>query len=142
MTMNSVAVADIRDCCSPALAESLSWIMDQIRMLTTVEVTQMEVHSAGSTIVGVGVGAAAEHAVVAAAVAAAAAAVSESAFASIPQAKQAEEEIAIATTGPVDSGPKYSEGKAVAIVVVVAVAAAAAASEAVVGPIHSDSHFD
>jgi len=91
--MNSLAVADIRDCCSPALAEPLSWIMDQIWMLTTVEVAQMEVHSAGSTIVGVEVEAAAEHVVVAAAVA-----VSESVFASIPQAKQAEEEIAIATT--------------------------------------------
>ena len=104
-------------------------------MLTTVEVAQMEVHSAGSTIVGVEVEAAAEHVVVAAAVA-----VSESVFASIPQAKQAEEEIVIATTGPVDSGPTYSEGKAVVVAAVVV--AVAAASEAVVGPIHSDSHFD
>ncbi len=84
-------------------------------------VTRMEAHYAGSTIVGVA--AAAEHA-------------ADSAFASIPRAKQAGEEIAIAATGPVDSGPKHIEGKAVAVV------AAAAASEAAVGPIHSDSHFD
>ncbi len=54
--MDSVDVAaSVRDCCWPALAESLPlpWMMDQIRIFATGEVSQMEVHYAGSTIVGV-----------------------------------------------------------------------------------------
>ena len=101
--------------------------MDQIRILAG-QVMQMEAHSADSTIVGEE--AAAKYFVVAAAL-------PDLAFATILHATQAEEEIVIAVTGPVDSGPKHAEGKAVVVV-----AAAAAASEAAVGPIHSESHFD
>ncbi len=98
--------------------------MDQIRILAE-QVMQMEAYSADSTIVGEE--AAAKHFVVAAAL-------PDLAFATILHATQAEEEIVIAVTGPVDSGPKHAEGKAVV--------AAAAASDAAVGPIHSDSNFD
>jgi len=89
--------------------------------ILTLEVTQMEAHSADSK--DVEEKADADHY---------AAAVPEPVFVSVLQVKQVEVEFVTEVTVPVDFGPRYTE------VVVVA----AAASETATGSMHSDIHFE
>ena len=107
---------------SLAAADSGRDSPSRMEQILTLEVTQMEAHSADSK--DVEEKADVDHY--------AAAAVPEPAFVSVLQVKQVEVEFVTEVTVPIDFGPRYTE------VVVVA----AAASETATGSMHSDLHIE